>query len=241
MLELLSKLKHNPEAIKKKVVVRDGKMYAKEELYIIFPERFVDVGLATLGGSVNLVNIYIIVDKDGNYSRTSLALMTNYTPVSIDRFNYLEKPQVKLTFGKDSIMTNNMNSVKDESALYDVLDEMLIKGNTPWYLGYNDLVSIFTEARRYNGSDLGDNLVPISVILSIIARDKNDTKKLFRYSLKNKEDSFKEADFISLSNVFDGYNNNMARLTGNYLQDGITSSLVNEDEMVTPIEKMIRD
>ncbi len=233
-------LKHNPSEIKKKIAEKGESFFATETLFLIFPKRFLDKNLAYIENKVKLIGIFIIIDENNNYSLTNIPNFLTMEPNSISSITIDDKEYIKLEFKKDSIILSNVNLVMNDDFVFNIFDDFFISGNIPFYLNYEDLLSFFLSVRKYANSSIADNPKGIEILISIITRSKSDRSKYLRQVLKSKDELKKDIQtYISLSNLTEGYNNSISRLTGSYLKEGMVSVLVDPETKESDINSVL--
>ncbi len=234
-----NKLKRDPEAIKKLYQKKNKYVVANDDFYILFPERYINKNLATIGSTVKLISIYAIVSKEMKYAVVNAPvfvnlIVNNITSVLINGVVYKV-----LEIAKGDTYIPNTNLVRSESFMYDIFDEFFLQGKVPWYIDYESLSNLFTEAGKYAGSKIGNDPLAMEIVASLISRDSKDKKISFRESVKSKVISNKPA-YVGLNNVFYSYDNTMSKLMGGYFQQGITTAIVNPEVRTTKASELIR-
>ena len=235
----VSGLKRNPDIIKSKLKKIGKSLIANENLKVIFPERFVDKDLAIIGSTVRVVGIYIIVDDDGNYAVSNMPVFIELTPNSTSNIEIEGTINRILYFEKGMSYIENTDLMVDSRFLYDLFDDIYIKGNVPWFLDYEDVINIFSLTSKYSGSDIGDDPLSLEIITSIISRSKSDRKQYFRNSLGNTKSNSKPS-YTGLMNIYYTFDNTVSKLVGSYYTQGITSAIIEKETEPTRIEEILR-
>ncbi len=229
-------LKHNPEAIINCFRVKDNCTIATDDLKIIFPERFVNKELAILDESVKVVGIYAIVDSKGNYAANTTPIYQNIEIAMIDDIMCDDgKVYKELTIEKDSIVIANNDLIKSDNLIGDIYDELLIKGNVPWYLDYDTVPRVFAETRKYCNNRIGDDRMVFEILVSAIARG-DDKTEYFRHS---KDIKGGNVNWLPLNNIYYSYSNTGSKLVGAYYGYGVSSAIINKETSSTSLEKSL--
>ena len=230
----VSSLIKDVKTVSKNFIPKDeGELVVKETL-LLFPVRFVEIGLAKLKRTVEIPRIYMVI-VDNKYAVSTIPVSMEVSPNKIEIEDIDGVEYYVLTFLPNSIFTANRKSVKSSGLIYDLYNEFLVKGKIPFFIDYDSISSIFLNILKYGGSDIGKDHVIIDTLVSIVARDSKDLKAYYRTT------SMKEPFTpIGLDNIISGYHNNTARLTGSYLQLGIGAAINDQVEEATPIEKVLR-
>ena len=122
--------------------------------------------------------------------------------------------------------------------IFDIIDEIFFKGNNPWYLTYDDRAKLFDTSKQYANSNVGKQLATIELLNALTARSPQDLKTLVRHALVNGE--IKSPAFVPLMSVLYTADSTLAKLAGNYFNDGVVSALVNKTDEASRIEQLLR-
>jgi hypothetical protein len=164
-------------------------------------------------------------------------IMLKISPSAIDTITIDDVEYTRLTIDKDRPLIEN-NTLVINSNIYLVLfKEYFIKGKIPFYVEYDDIVSIFTNMKDWAGASSKMGTIPFELLTSIITRDAKDIKNYIRQVAKG--DTLGKYEYVSLSDVKRGFNNTVSKITGAYLKDGINSALVNQSDTPTEIESYL--
>ena len=235
----LGKLKHKPDAIKKLFTNKADSVLANDKFYIIFPERYVNKNLAVMGGTVKLISVYAIVDTNYNYGVISAPVFIDIAPNNITSVLVNGEVNKVLEIEKDHVFVYNRNLIQEESFLYDILDEFFLQGKVPWFMTYDKLSDLFIESRKYAGSKLGDDVLAMEIVASIITRSSEDKLVSYRHAV-NKKGKVAKPGYVGLSNVYYSYDNTTAKLMGGYMKQGVTTAIVNREKSTTKVSAVLR-
>lgn len=208
---------------------------------IYSPRRFAERKLAVIANEIRIVGIYAISVQDRYYGVSLANAMMQIKPsstsiVEVDGDEYYE-----FSFEPGSVVIPNLELVKDKTLTYHIYDEIIAKGNVPWFMSYEDLGKLFVSAKYHAGITLAANNVPLEMIAASISRTQKDRSKYFRHEIKNIDDQFKLAPFyVAFRSVIHGATNTTSKLMGAYFGDGMMSALVNPSEKVEDIETLLR-
>jgi len=233
-----SGLKRNPDAIKKCFKTIGGSIIATKDIRLIFPERYINKNIATVGSTVRVVSIYAILDNEGNYAVSNVPVMVELTPSNIGEIEASGINKV-CYFEKDSVFAPKNTLIKDDKFLYDLFDEFIINGNVPAFMNYEDISNIIAQARKYAGQGIGDNPVAMEILASIISKSKENDEHYMRQFIKNKGNNTK-IKYIGLKNLYHTFDNTISKLVGNYYSTGVTTAILDKEEKTTNIEEILR-
>lgn len=218
-----------------------GELYTNKPLKIYSPVRYTERKLSVVSNVVRIVGVFGIVVEDKYLGVCSVLAMMPITPTSTNIVEFGEDEYFEFWFDKGSMVCSNLDLVKEDSLAYKVYDEILAKGNVPWYMSYEDLGKLFVTAETYAGITLAANNVPLEMIAAAISRDPSDRTAYFRHRLQKIEDQEKlKPDYIPFRSVIYGATNTTAKLMGAYFDDGLMSALVNPSDKVEGVERLLR-
>jgi len=223
-------------------LLKDGSesITVDETLYVYYPKRFEEIGLSIITTTVKVLGVFILANEKNEYLYVNIPLILELEPSLIEDVMIEDVLYTRLTLSKGNKLIVSKKVIKDGGFIFTLIDEFCLKGKIPFYVEYDKLAELFLSSGKFNGSKIGNNPAGISTIVSIITRDKKDLKKFIRSTNKDlKKLSRDDIEFVGLSDVEYGIPTNIGKLTGPYLNDGITSVLVNNDEVQeeTEIEK----
>lgn len=235
------KLKRDAGFVNKTLKELQGVLYATKPTFIYCPVRFSERDLAYIEAEINIVGIFAIVVEDKYAVSTINAMMrivpTSYKIVSIDETDYFE-----FYFEPGATVVANMNLVKTDVLVYSIYDEIISKGNIPWYLSYFELAGLFDTAQYHAGANIGTNREITELIVSLIARDEADRSRYYRRVVKSIEEVNKKPPvFIPMRSVIYAATNTLNKIAGSYMEPGIVSALVSPSDRVENIEQILRN
>lgn len=234
-------LKRDKEAIKSRFKVTDDAIFVEDDLRVVFPSRYVNRQLAIMGNPVRVVSIYAVIDNDRNYAVVNNPIFINLFPNNITEVDIDGVMYMVLTFDKGNIYTDNRILVKDDKFLYDILDEFIIQGKVPWFMGYEDISNILIESKLYTGRDIGTNPIGMELLSSIITKSTNDKSYYYRQSIKDITDGkLPTPSYAGLMNMYHTMDNNVARLAGSYYSVGVRTAILGDSASVSTIESILR-
>ena len=236
------KLQRNAEKIHSVLEeLPDGRLVTKKAIKIYIPSRFIERGLAEISIKTHIVGIYAIVLDDTYYAVSLVNAMVQIEPSSTTKVMFDEEQYYEFSFDPGSTVLSSTNLVKTDTLVYRIYAEIISKGNVPWYLGYLDLAKIFDTAKYHAGANIGKNHEVTELVVSIIARDKENRHINYRQVVKDfNEIKTKPPVYISLKNLTYAATNTTNRIAGSYFGDGLISALVNPTDRLEKIENILR-
>lgn len=225
-----------PKALK---VLEDGSVIATRALTCMFPKRFIELSLATIGEKVETIGALGFVTGDHYFYMNIQATLT-LIPSSIRESNVEGVRYVILEFGEGDTVFENTEVVQDAHLNAKFFDEFLYYGKLPWYFkDDSDAVARQHDRAKYltNRGVANSPQVP-RVLVAITQRDPDNYELAYRYSKAIKEG--RPPHIVGLNNVslvVDGVFN---QLIGGYDKDTTVSALLHTDTKVTTNEIIMK-
>jgi hypothetical protein len=166
--------------------------------------------------------------------------MMRITPTSTTKVLIDDEPYLCFKFDPGSVVCPDTALPKLNVLVYAIFDLFFAKGKVPWFLEYNDLVSIFDSAKEFAGTSVGSQPEVVWMLTSLLARDPKDIHRYYRQVVKTPEDLKTKTPIITpLQKVSTAATNTFNRLAGNYMTEGIRSSLLIETKRKERLEKLL--
>ena len=143
---------------------------------------------------------------------------------------------VVLSLTTDSVFIVNSSIVKSSGIIYEIFVTFLALGKIPPYIDYNTIQSLFDKDKEDCGVSLGVNHSIFEMIYAHIYRDSEDPYTFYRHTAMTKP-----PQIVQIRQISHGPTSVSARITGSYLSEGVTASLV-DDTVRTPslVENLLR-
>lgn len=230
-------LNRNSKKISSYFVTNNNIVSTKEDIVIIYPKRYVDIGLAFAEEDIRVIGIFAIIDKQNNYATCSAPIFLTLTPSNIDTIEVNDKMKdyIRLTFPKDTVVISNTSCIMTDNFLYEMFNDFYSYARIPFFLNYDDVSMLFSNVKEYTGASLGNSMLTFELIASVMARQSKDKRKFLRFS-KDKED----VSYVGLKDVIYSYNNTGAKLFGNYLAEGINSAIIEDETRSSKTTEILR-
>ncbi len=230
----------NPEKVKANLKRVDKALVTEKGCKIQFPKDWVSGKLGSIESNVSVLGMFAYIVDDQYYAVSIIDAKVNLFPDSINTVTVDDVQYLELVFEPGSIIMETVDVIKDGPFVFFIYDEIIAKGKTPWYMSYTDLGEIFDTVKYHAGVDLKQPHAIIEMLSASRARNPKDRAKYYRNMLKKQADYDKiEPDIIQLRSVAYGADSTTAKLLGAYLQEGISSALVNPTETVEKVEDLL--
>lgn len=224
------------------VETESGQLICKKACKITVPSRWTDVGLAEVGLNTFVYGFFpIILEETDEYLVCNVPARIELNPYQTKPIKINDIEHLEFSFEAGQVIFKTTTVIKKATFIYDILNEIILKGKVPWYASYRDLATIFRLAKKYANSDAANVDAVTELIASIIARNPKDMKTYLRTSLPNQLGAdTSDVLFVPLSSVVHSVNNTVNKITGAYFSEGIQSALVHPSKQVERIEKVLR-
>jgi len=234
-----SDFKHNKAAVSKLLVNKGNSTVAKEDFYIIFPERYIAKGLAVMGSSIKLLFMFAIVDTKMNYGTVLAPIMNDVVASNVKDILVDGVANKVLEIQAGDIVIPNRAAVMNAGFMYDLVDEFIMQGKVPWYMSYDDLSNIVAEASKYAGSNVGNDPLAMEIITAMVARDSKDKMVSYR-TLLIKGGKRPKPSYVGLTNVYYSYDNTLSKIMGGYMRHGVTTAIAIKEKQTTKASAVLR-
>ena len=181
-----------------------------------------------------------MVTDDGFYGVSTVNAMIRITPTSINTIKVDGDTYYEFLFEPGAVMIPNLNLLCNDVLTYYVFDEFFAKGKVPWYIGYDDIGSIFDTSNKHAGINFGQSREIIEMVASIIARSPKNRYEMYRHFLEKPEQLLSNPPaYVPLGAIQFTATNTTAKIGGSYTKDGLVSALVNPSERTERIENLL--
>ena len=218
----------------------NNKWIAIKPCKVIFPVHYAEKKLCEFNSEITKVLGIVMILVNNTYAVLSVNAMIEFTPGEISTIELEGEQYYQMSFDAGSTVINNMKVVKEDILPYFIYDVFISKGRIPGYMNYEDVCKIFDTAKSYADANVGERPEVIQLMVSIVARDKNDRTKYYRQVVKDHTDNSRLV-FIPMKSVEYGATNTVNKLGGNYFQTGVISALINPSDKVENIESILRE
>lgn len=225
-----TKLKLDSKGIESILEKKGRVLTCKEDIQIIYPKRFDDREFTVFDSNIKIMGIFAFVDTKGNYAVHNIPNRLSVSPAVTDTIMIDGEQHVLMTFYRGGIISEDTTMVMDTAFLNSLYNEFIVLGKVPKFFGYLDLLKTFKLTLRFNGSPVGKYNTPLELLISLIARDINDKKKMFRYTEKSTGKPG-EIYWVGLSNVHYAVTSIMSKLGGGHASQAMFSAVGNKQEM----------
>ncbi len=234
-------LKRNAQEVFKHLHSQDnGSVVTTAPCKIHVPVRFQNKDLAILGSDVFIVGFYAIIVNDMYYGVDNTIAMMQIRPSSTKKVTVQGTDYFEFSFEPGDVVFVNKHLVVNDTLTYYLYDELVAKGNIPWYMNYYDMAAMFDTASLHAGVNLGSRAI-LELIISTTARDKDDLTRLYRHILNKHSDVVTNPPkVIPFRSVVWNTADTTSRLNGAYFADAINTAVVNPSESVELIEEILR-
>ncbi len=218
----------------------NGGIRAIKPCKLYFPNWYVNTELCGIDDEVRVIGIFAIVVDDKYYSVSKADALIITEPFTTNIVEINGDSYMELVFTPGDMVLKNINLIRTGTLVYRIYNEIVAKGNVPWYFNLMDLCFVFDTAQLHGGVNLNTDSAILELIASCMARQKNDISKYYRHQTFGKADDVKNLKFISLNNVAHQASDTTSKLLGAYFNTGVTSALVTQNNHTESIETVLR-
>lgn len=233
----LQNLKRNNKKVKSYFTTSKNITSTTEDISIVFPARYINKKLAYIDTEIKVIGIFAVIDKNNNYATVSAPIFLTLTPSTKELITINDnlKDYYQLTFPKNTVVIPNTNCIVRDNFIYDLYDEFFSYGKIPFYLDYNDVSNLFSKAKEYTKTSIGNDMLAFELFASVITRSSKDKTKFLRH-MKDKSNY----TYVGIKDMIYSYNNTGAKLFGNYLAKGINSAIVENETRSSKTTEILR-
>lgn len=232
----LNKLKYNPEAIKSCFRISNNTTIVTKDIQIVFLESFLNKELAEIGDVVSLIGIYGIIDEDNNYATCIAPVFQKIYCTKIEDASCDDGKLYKILYiDKDATMLESNDLVVSDNQVYFIYDQFFVKGVIPFYISYNQLPSLLSDADIFCGTGLGNDRHVFEILSSIVARGKDKNV----YYRNSPELGKVKPNYTSLSNIYYSLKSSSSKIIGGYYGSGISAAILNPETETSVLEKLL--
>lgn len=230
--------------IQKNLLVRNQKVWDKlvmsgdaigitEPLTMIFPSRFLDIGVADIGATIDVTGIVLVTDEKHNYVNLNILNKLRFTPNTVETIKLDDEEFIQMEFTPENGFISTRDVIMDDDIVFIFFEEFYFKGKIPFYVAEDDLPNLFLKSTITTTAPLGNNPVSHGLFTAVIARGlKNNMQK--RYLPENAK--FR---WVPLNNPDLASDNNTSRLVGSYQTRGRTAALADDNPLETDFDKIL--
>jgi hypothetical protein len=220
---------------------KDGRVLVRAPCRIQVPERWMSVGLGTIGAVTTLYGFFPIIFEDDTYGVLNLCTLVDISPSRATMVTVEDESYYEFHFDQGDTLLNSTTLVKIDTLTFNIIDEFIMKGKVPWWVTVDDLCGIFDTAAKHAGSNIGSVPETIEFLVGIIARKTEERAKSLRHTAKVWKDyDVGSIEFIPLKSVLESVNNTVSKLSGAYFNDAVLSATTNPSTKSSNFEKILR-
>ncbi len=233
-------LKRDPVRAKANLKLIGDSLVTAKDCTIQIPESFANRNLAVMGSEVYVCGVFPIIFEDSYYTLNSTIAMFRLKPSVTETTVIDDENYYVFKFEAGDTVIENINLVISNTLVYYVYNHFIANGNVPWYLGFYDLVNLFSSTKEHAGVNLGTKAT-MEVIIMTMIRDKDDLYKLYKHTIENESDILtRPPAIIAFDSVIWNTSDTTSKLNGNYNDMAVNAALVNKSERVELIEELLR-
>lgn len=232
-------LKRDPDIIFNAIKETDVSFVASTPIVAHIPKHYISGRLGSMENNVRCIGIVGFILDSKYYATLIVPTTLTLSPDSVTTVTINEVEYLEMSFDKGStIMTTD--PVKNGPLVYDIYNDVIEKGKTPWYFDYNDQCRVFDAVPYHASVNLGADHAIYEVLAGTRGRYTKDKTRYARNIVKSWEELSGEVNtVIPLRSVAFGATNATSRLLGSYASEGMTSALINQTDNLESVEELL--
>lgn len=217
------------------------------ELRFYVPEKyFTNKNAEYLGSSIILLGTVQYGLKKGNKETLNIfsyPCRITCTPTEIlkEKNLVVGKADVDdyriLVFKKGDTVVDSIHGVQELVNVEDLFRTMVLSGNIPNFIPYDDLHNYFLYPMEVNGGNYGISAQAFGVFITKLCRQKSNLEKEFRLS-KNKIKNNTNYTSISIRTA-PKYTSPYTAITSENWDEAVVASIMNTNKVDVPLEKLM--
>lgn len=231
MLDIdFKKLKRNPTLINSKLLLKEDRTIAKEELSILIPKYYFNKNLAKKNNkSIELTCVFPILDAKGNYAIVAESSKQNINYARVEDVNVGDDVYEQYTYLAGDCILESTSTIKSEEVLFAIFECFFMLGKLPKFLSYMDVSNLFSNAAEYTGSYIGDYPTIIDIMVAILSRDASNMNVIYKDLLQTAKDLNKPIAYVGLTDIDFAITNNGSRMISGYFEDNLRHMLKTDE------------
>lgn len=142
-----------------------------------------------------------------------------------------------LLFKKGDVVIDSIYTIQNIANVEDLFRIMVISGNIPNFIPYEDLYEYFLYPMEVNGGNYGISAQAFGIFVSKLCRQKDNLEKEFRLS-KNKLKNNTNYSSISIKQV-PKYISPYTAITSENWDESVVAAIMNKNKVDVPLEKLM--
>lgn len=235
----VTQLPRNPEKIHSVYTeLPDGSLVANRPFLVYLPKRFTENDMAEVTDVVRTAAVLGIVIPGECYAPLTALMDITLCPSAIHETTIDGTRYLVLEFDEGDTFIENLNVPKEPNQPYFYYMEFVIYAKIPWYVDKDTLTSLFDYASQDLGKKVGETPQIMRVLMSMMFRDPDNLDRAYRNSQAMLDG--RPPVIVGLNNSSMLIDGTFSKLLGGYLADNMLSAIINQDDKVTDLDKMIK-
>ena len=217
--------------LKDKLTIKNGQVYSSESFKMYIPEVFKKYGLFTIGDDILAAGIFLMLYGD-DYILSNIPSVLTIYPKSFTTVNFNGTKCIELDMQKGKVFDEAAIKTPDVAGV--LINIFLFHSNHPWWLTDDDLYHLLCGCTKYSGISIDESPEILELFIALAARTVKDDDVLFKNGPTGKKLRWVPLyDVNYLYSIF-------AKITNNYQDAGMVSSVISKANKPSPIEVAIR-
>ena len=235
----VSVLKRDRAKIRKAYTINpDYSVTANRALEVHIPKRFTDNGMAVIGDKVTTVLVAGLVIPGEAYSPWIALVDVTLAPSSVREVGINGVLYYVLEFEEGDTLIENLRYIQDPNRPYSYFMEFDLYAKLPWFMSDRDLTSLYDNAAKESGGNVGGSPQHMRVYCSLMFRDPDNLDNAYRHSKAMLEG--RPPVIVGLNNSSMLIDGTIPKLTGGFLQDNTLAAIIKPDTKTTDLELIVK-
>ena len=208
---------------------------ASNTIDVYVPEMYAERSLYHNDEYVTVLGLLkIVVNKKINVTLMMTTMLT-MIPSFITKETVDDYPYIVLHFNRGDLFIRNTELIRDSSVMFNIFNTFINLGRIPPFINYSQIQHIFDNDKLLVGLNFGINHSTYEVVFAHMYRDTKDPFKFYRYTQMKTPPKI-----VSMNQISHGPISASSRMIGGYMNDGVVSALVHDNEDPSVIENLLR-
>lgn len=195
------------------------------------PMRYEPAGYLQIEDKIHTMGVFTMQINDSIWCGLQILTIVAIDPSKTYRETRNGEDFFICELAKGDMLLCDTHLIQEEMASYFIWKNYLSLGTRPEYLDYDNMATLFDNAKFFTSKDIGANHAIYEIIIAHLFRDPNDVAKLYRHSSMPPGKPPKQVSFRNISFVCTSVH---SKLIGAYANDGLNGALMTENTDTNP-------
>ena len=234
----ISKLVRDADYVRSQLIVRKGKVIAKQKMQIHSLAVLANYELIVLGKKKEIFGSFAVV-CNGRYMVWNAVTMYEIKALTSEVIDIEGVDHLVFTIEAGDTLIESLETIVNAGLVYKIFRMYIFQGKVPWFINIGDITKLFSTCGEYAGLGIDETPELINLLEALMTRVASDEYTLLKNSGLPAKEWEKNRAYIPLSNV--AYMQSvMGKIVGNYQKDGMREALGATPSEPGILEKIMR-